>query len=137
MATSRKVLRDELRTQYTAQLMELLSNVGEDTLQTKTNEFCFPVVDKEGNEDFVVISIKIPTGAGYGNEIYDGYAEAASYEIQKKEKAEKAKKQAELKAKKIAADARRREQQAAIKAKAAERKVELKSKSSLMVEKEN
>ena len=76
----------------------------EEVLRVGSNEIAFPVVDSEGNEDFIVLTCKIPTGANKGTEPYDGYAMAEEYEMKLKEKAEKAKKAAEAKAKKIAKD---------------------------------
>ena len=68
-----------------------------------------PVVDSEGNEKFVTITVKVPTGDRSG-EPYDGYGEAESYrmhiEKRAREKAEtaaknaaKAKRDAEYRAK--------------------------------------
>ena len=51
-----------------------------------------------------MLTCKIPTGANKGTEPYDGYAMAEEYEMKLKEKAEKAKRAAEAKAKKIAKD---------------------------------
>ena len=76
----------------------------EEVLRVGSNEIAFPVVDSEGNEDFIVLTCKIPTGANKGTESYDGYAMAEEYEMKLKEKAEKAKKAAEAKATKIAED---------------------------------
>lgn len=104
MAQSRTQLRKTIKDAYTLKLMEMLG-ASEDVLQIKDNEICFPVVDPEGNEDFIKITISIPTGANKGTDPFDGYAEAEDYQMSKKAKAEKAQKAAEAKAKKVARDA--------------------------------
>lgn len=103
MAKSRKQLREEVKLAYVEKLMEFFGTT-EEVLRVGSNEIAFPVVDSEGNEDFIVLTCKIPTGANKGTEPYDGYAMAEEYEIKLKEKAEKAQKAAEAKAKKIAKD---------------------------------
>ena len=104
MAVSRKVEREMLRTKYLDMLVELLAYNNEEVLRVKSNEIAVPVVGCEGNEDFIVITVKVPTGANKGTEPYDGYSEAESYELKKKEKAEKAKANAEKKARKVQRD---------------------------------
>ena len=99
MAVSRKQLREEVKTKYVEKLIEFF-NESEEVLRVGSNEIAFPVVDREGNEDFIVLTCKIPTGANKGTEPYDGYAMAEEYEMKLKEKAEKAKKSAEAKKKK-------------------------------------
>lgn len=114
MAVSRKTLREQVKAQYMAQLMEMLGQ-NEDVGITASNEFNFPVVDAEGNEDFIVVKLVIPTGTREGDE-YDGYGARNDYSIKMKEKAEKAAKAAEAKAKKIARDAKARAKKAEAKA---------------------
>ena len=72
------------------------------------------MVDAEGNEDFIVLTVRIPTGANKGTEPYDGYAMAQEYEMKQVEKAAKAKEAAEKKAAKIKRDAERRAKEAQI-----------------------
>lgn len=103
MAKSRKQLREEIKLVYVEKLMEFFGAT-EEVLRVGSNEIAFPVVDSEGNEDFIVLTCKIPTGANKGTEPYDGYAMAEEYEMKLKDKAEKAAKSAEAKAKKIAKD---------------------------------
>lgn len=110
MAVSRKVLREQVKAQYMAQLMELLG-AQEDVGITASNEFNFPVTDAEGNEDFVVVKLVIPTGSREGEE-YDGYGARNDYSMKMKEKAEKAVKAAEAKAKKMERDAKMRAKKA-------------------------
>ena len=83
------------------------SGIGEEVLRVGSNELAFPVTDADGNEDFIVLVVKIPTGANKGTEPYDGYAMAEDYELKVRAKEEKAKKAAEEKAKKIAKDEKR------------------------------
>lgn len=114
MAVSRKVEREMLRTKYVDMLFELLAYNNEEVLRVKSNEIAFPVVGCEDNEDWVVVTVKVPTGANKGMEPYDGYSEAESYELKLKEKTEKAKANAEKKAKKMARDAEIRAKKKAI-----------------------
>ena len=103
MAKSRKQLREEIKLAYVEKIMEFFGT-NEEVLRVGSNEIAFTVVESEGNEDFIVLTCKIPTGANKGTEPYDGYAMAEEYEMKLKEKAEKAKRAAEAKAKKIAKD---------------------------------
>ncbi len=103
MAVSRKVEREILRNEYLNKLIDFLKE-DEEVLRVKSNEIAFPVVGCEDNEDFIVITVKVPTGANKGTEPYDGYAEAEDYELKLKQKAEKAKANAEKKARKIERD---------------------------------
>ena len=101
MAVSRKVEREIERTKYLEKIAEFLSEkCNEEVLKVKSNEICFPIVGCEGNEDWIVVTVKIPTGANKGTEPYDGYSEAESYELKLKEKEEKAKANAEKKERK-------------------------------------
>lgn len=103
MAVSRKVEREMLRERYLGSVISYFS-VDEEVLRVKSNEIAIPVVGCEGNEDFIVITVKVPTGANKGTEPYDGYSEAESYEMKLKEKEEKKKANAEKKARKMARD---------------------------------
>ena len=104
MAISRKVERELIREKYLAELIEFLNAKGEEVLRVKSNEIAIPVVGCEDNEDFLVVTVKVPTGANKGTEPYDGYAEAEDYALKLKQKEEKAKADAEKKEKKIAKD---------------------------------
>lgn len=104
MAVSRKVERELIRNEYLNAVAEFLNLKGEEVLKVKSNEIAIPVVGCEDNEDFLVITFKVPTGANKGREPYDGYAMAEDYELKLKEKAEKAKANAKKKAEKIAKD---------------------------------
>ena len=114
MAVSRKVERELIRNEFLALVSDFLATHGEEVLRVKSNEIAIPVVGCEDNEDFLVVTFKVPTGANKGLEPYDGYAEAESYELKLKEKSEKAKANAEKKAKKMARDAEVRAKKKAI-----------------------
>ena len=114
MAVSRKVEREILRSEFLTMVSEFLATNGEEVLRVKSNEIAIPVVGCEDNEDFLVITFKVPTGANKGTEPYDGYAMAEDYELHLKAKAEKAKANAEKKAKKMARDAEIRAKKKAI-----------------------
>ena len=114
-----KATNEALRAQYIELLTKLLTDSGEEVLRVKSNEIALPVVDRDGDDSYVVITLKVPTGSRDGDP-YDGYGEAESYEMNCKAKAEKAKADAEKKAKKIARDQAYRAKQAENKAKRGE-----------------
>ena len=103
MAVSRKVEREILRNAYLTEIIEYFSDHDE-VLQVKSNEIAIPVVGCEGNEDFIVITVKVPTGANKGMEPYDGYSEAEDYQMKLSEKARKKAEAEEKKAKKMKRD---------------------------------
>lgn len=111
-----KATNEALRAQYVELLTKLLGEGGEEVLRVKSNEIAIPCVDKDGEDNYVVITIKVPTGSRDGDP-YDGYGEAQSYEMSVKQKAEKAAIEAEKKAKKIARDEAMRAKKAEQKAK--------------------
>ena len=117
MATSRKSLRDSLRTAYLERIIELFRVNGEEVLRTGSNEIAFPCVDTEGNDELIVVTVTVPTGER-GGEPYDGYGEAEAYAMKVAEKEEKAKEAAAKKAAKIAKDEADRKARAEAKAKA-------------------
>lgn len=114
MGKSRKALREEVKEIYVNKLIDFFRE-DEQVLRTGSNEIAFPVVDSEGNEDFIVITVKIPTGANKGTEPYDGYSMAEEYEIKCRQKAELAAKRQAEKEKKIKRDEefRRKKKEAA------------------------
>lgn len=114
MAVSRKVERELIRTEFLEMVSQFLHERGEEVLRVKSNEIAIPVVGCEDNEDFLVVTFKVPTGANKGLEPYDGYSEAESYEMKLQERAEKAKANAEKKARKMARDAEVRAKKKAI-----------------------
>ena len=101
MAKTQKSLNDELRASYLRKVCECLEEEDE-VLVVGANELAIPVVDTEGNEKWIVVSVKVPTGTRDGD-AYDGYAMAEDYCLRQKNKAEKAaereRKTAERKAK--------------------------------------
>lgn len=103
---SNKIANEHLRQKY----MSLLNEYGafEDVLTIKSNEIAIPEIDENGDEKWVVITVKVPTGADKGREPFDGYAEAEDYAHKLREKAIKAQKKAEAKAKKIEHDEKMR-----------------------------
>ena len=109
MAVSRKVEREILRNEYLEAIILNFLEKDEQVLRVKSNEIAIPVVGCEGNEDFIVITVKVPTGANKGLEPYDGFELAEDYEMKLAEKERKAKENAEKKAKKIAKDKEIRE----------------------------
>ena len=114
MAVSRKVERELIRKSYLDKVASFLFENDEEVLLVKSNEIAIPVVGCEGNEDFLVITFKVPTGANKGTEPYDGYALAEDYVHNLAEKEAKAKAKAEEKARKIARDAEIRKRKAEI-----------------------
>ena len=113
--TSKKSLHDALRAKYVERVSKFLADAGEEVLVTGSNEIALPCVDSEGNDEFIVITFKVPTGSRDGD-AYDGYSMAEDFKIKSAEKAEKAKIAAEKKAKKIAQDQKMREEKAKAKA---------------------
>ena len=91
MAVSRKIERELIRTDFLEKVSQFLYEGGEEVLRVKSNEIAIPVVGCEGNEDFIVINFKVPTGANKGTEPYDGYAVAEDYVHNLAEKERKAK----------------------------------------------
>ena len=120
MSVSRKVEREILREEFLKRIIDGFLSDGEDVLRVKSNEIAIPVVGCEENEDFIVVTVKVPTGANKGLEPYDGYEMAQDYEMKLAEKDRKAKENAEKKAKKIAKDKEIREKKKEIAEKGAE-----------------
>ena len=114
MAVSRKVEREFIRAEFLDKVSQFLAESGEEVLRVKSNEIAIPCVGCEDNEDFLVITFKVPTGANKGLEPYDGYAEAEDYAHNLAEKERKAEARKAEKAKKIARDAEIRRKRAEI-----------------------
>ena len=115
MATTNKVLDEKLRAKYLKKIVDFFTAEGEEVLVTGTNEIAFPCVDDSNNDKFIVVKISVPSGSRDGD-VYDGYSMAEDFKMKSADKAEKAKVNAEKKAKKIAKDAAAREAKAKIKA---------------------
>lgn len=103
MTVSRKVEREMLRNEYLQKVINAFV-IEDEVLRVKSNEIAIPVVGCEGNEDFIVITVKVPTGANKGTEPYDGYELAEEYIMKNEEKERKAKEKEEKKKRKIARD---------------------------------
>ena len=117
MATSKTILDNAIREKYINLVKDFLEKSDETVLVTGSNEIALPCVDDEGNEKYIVLTFKVPTGAR-GGESYNGYNEAEDYAAHVKAKEEKAKIAAEKKARKIEADKKLREEKARLKAEA-------------------
>lgn len=88
MAKTMKTLNDEVRALWVQRVSECLS-AEDEVLVVGANELAIPVVDSEGNEKWVVLTIKVPTGSRDGD-AYDGYAMAEDYQLKLSNKAAKA-----------------------------------------------
>ena len=92
MAKITQKQRDELlKTDFLDRVVNFLSSEDggeEEVLRVKSNEIAIPVVDSEGNERWVVLTFKVPTGER-GGDGYDGYSMAEDYQMKQEAKAEK------------------------------------------------
>ena len=91
MATTQKQRDESLKGDFLDRVANFLSGEDggeEEVLRVKSNEIAIPVVDSEGNERWIVITIKVPTGER-GGDGYDGYSMAEDYQMKQKVKAEK------------------------------------------------
>ena len=88
MAKTQKSLNDELRAMYLERVHACFSQEDE-VLVVGTNELAIPVVDTDGNEKWIVVSVKVPTGTREGD-AYDGYAMAEDYRMRQENKKAKA-----------------------------------------------
>ena len=86
---TRKQLDDEIKVRFLDGVSEHFENVGEEVLRVGSNELALPVVDTDGNERWLVVTFKVPTGSRDGDP-YDGYSMAEDYQMKLTEKAEKA-----------------------------------------------
>lgn len=111
---NKKVI-DALRADYVEKIKAFLADNGEEVLVTGSNEIAIPVTDSEGEDQYVVFTIRVPSGTRDGD-IYDGYGEAESYAMKVRQQKEKAAAAAEAKARKIAKDKATRAAKAEIKA---------------------
>ena len=104
MAKTAKVLNEEIKVRFLEGIAEHLTQVGEEVLRVGSNEIALPVVDEDGNEKWLVLTFKVPTGSREGD-AYDGYSMKEDYEMKLAEKAAKA----EAKAAKAEKDKAKRE----------------------------
>ena len=112
MAKSKKQLHEGIRSKFMGAVSKFFADAGEEVLRTKSNEIAIPTLDEEGNEEFIVITFKVPTGSRDDGEAYDGYGVAQQYAEDSASKAAKAQADAEKKAKKIARDQAQRQARA-------------------------
>lgn len=105
---SKKSLADGIKSNYYEMVRALFASNDMEVLRVGSAEMALPVLDANGDEEWLVVTFKVPTGSRDGD-AYDGYALAQEYEMKQKAKAEKAKEAAEKKAAKIAKDKAQRE----------------------------
>jgi hypothetical protein len=98
MAKTAKVLNEEIKGRFLDGVSEHLTNAGEEVLRVGSNEIALPVVDEDGNEKWLVLTFKVPTGSRDGD-AYDGYSMAEDYKMKCEDKERKAKEKAEKAAK--------------------------------------
>lgn len=108
MAENKKQYREAVRVKYIEKVTAFLQAQDDEVLVVGSNELAIPVVREDGEEDYLVLTFKMPTGSRDGDG-YDGYALAEDYAFKLEEKRKKAEAQAEAKAKKIAKDKAKRE----------------------------
>lgn len=108
MAVTEKVANDTIRKNFIELITKYLNSENEETLLVGSNEVAIPCVDINGNEKFLVLTFKVPTGSRDGEE-YDGYELAEDYARKIEEKKSKAEEKAKAKAEKIAKDKAKRE----------------------------
>mgnify|MGYP006874698387 FL=1 len=101
---TRKQLDEEIKVRFLEGVSEHLENAGEEVLRVGSNELALPVVDSNGEERWLVVTSKVPTGSREGD-AYDGYSMKEDYEMKLAEKAAKA----EAKAAKAEKDKAKRE----------------------------
>ena len=113
MAKTQKVLNEEIKVRFLDGVAEHLTQVGEEVLRTGSNEIALPVLDEDGNEKWLVLTFKVPTGSRDGD-AYDGYAMAEDYKMKCEDKERKAKEKTD----KAEKDKAKREEKTRAKAKA-------------------
>lgn len=115
MAKTKTQLHEGIRAKYMEAVSKLLVENGEEVLRTNSNEIAIPCLDEDGNEEFLVLVFKVPTGSRDGD-AYDGYSMAEDYAMKVRKKTLNAEKAKADKEKKIARDKAMREQKAKAKA---------------------
>ena len=113
---TRKQLDEEIKVRFLEGVSEHLENAGEEVLRVGSNELALPVVDSNGEERWLVVTFKVPTGSRDGD-AYDGYSMKEDYEMKLAEKAAKAEAKA-AKAEKDKAKKAKAEEEARAKAQA-------------------
>ena len=95
---TRKQLDEEIKVRFLEGVSEHLENAGEEVLRVGSNEIALPVVDSNGEERWLVVTFKVPTGSRDGD-AYDGYSMAEDYQMKQAEKKAKAEAKAKESAK--------------------------------------
>ena len=108
MANSKKEYREAVRAKYMEKIGIFLTEQGDEVLQVGSNEYAIPVVREDGEEDYVVLTFKMPTGSRDGDG-YDGYAMAQDYSFKCEEKRKKEEEKRIAKEKKMERDKKARE----------------------------
>jgi flagellar biosynthesis/type III secretory pathway protein FliH len=116
MAKSKKVLHEGIRNKFMNAVVAYLEAQDEEVMRTKSNEIAIPTLDEDGNDEWCVITFKVPTGSRDDGEAYDGYGMAEEYTAKEAEKAVKAAEAEAKKQAKIAKDKAEREARAKAKA---------------------
>ena len=111
---SKKATIDALRAKYVELVSVMLAGADEEVLRVGSNEIAIPVVDDEGEDQYVVFKVQVPSGSRDG-EAYDAYGLAEAYEMNQAAKKEKAEQAAKKKTAKIARDEAARKAKAAAK----------------------
>lgn len=117
---TRRQEQDKARADFLKVLIDFIESRGDEAIQIKKNEVAFPIVYENGDEAFMVCTVKIPTGSRDGD-IFDAYSLKEEFEINEKRKAEIAERKAKEKAEKIKRDEKQRAQNKLIKEKREER----------------
>ena len=108
MADNEKQFREAVRAKYMEKIGIFLTEQDDEVLLVGSNEYAIPVVREDGEEDYIVLTFKMPVGARDG-EGYDGHALAEDYVFKCEEKRKKAEAARIAKEKKIARDKAARE----------------------------
>lgn len=111
MADNKKQYREAIREEYMEAIRTFLEREKDEVLQVASNEFAIPVVRADGEEDYLVLTFKMPTGSRDGDG-YDGHAMAQDYTFKCEEKRKKEEAKRLEKEKKIARDKAKREAKA-------------------------
>ena len=112
MGKTPTALNNALRAKYTEIARAHFDSLGEDVQVTASNELSIPVLDEEGNEKWVVFTVKVPSGARDDDEGYDGYTKAQMYAEHVAEQSAKRAEAERKKQAKIERDKAQREAQA-------------------------
>ena len=113
----KKLNREKIKKDCIETLKDFFENREEEVLRIKDNEIAFPIVDEEGEEAFIKITVAIPLGSRKDNEPFDAYSLEEEYEIKQKLKKEKEEEKRRKKEEKIKKDEEKRRKEKEIKGK--------------------